>query len=156
MLSTDEDTPRGRVLVVDDQQDVCWVVARLLSERGHEVHTAGSGASALQAVASFDCQVALVDFRLPDRDGIALIRELTSRRPRLRSILMSSYGGASLRQQATDEGLFAYFDKPFDNHLLVSAVEDAIGAWQTGDDSLPAGGRARTRFPGRASSEPQP
>ncbi|MBI5481152.1 MAG: response regulator [Deltaproteobacteria bacterium] len=156
MPPTDEDAPRGRILVVDDQEDVCWVVAKLLSARGHETRTAGSGASALKVVAGFECQVALVDYRLPDGSGLALIRELTSRWPRLRSILMTSYGSAALRQQVTDENLFAYFDKPFNNDLIVGAVEDAIRAWEAGDDSLAAGARARTRFPGRAPSESLP
>jgi two-component system response regulator HydG len=127
MRPRSEGGPRGRVLVVDDQEDLCWVLAKILSERGHQVQTAGTGASALSAVRSgVDYQVAIVDYRLPDASGIELALELTSRLPRLLSILMSSYGSDSLRERAMSEGLFAYLDKPFDNDLMIRTVEDAI------------------------------
>lgn len=138
---------------MDDQQDLCWVLSKLLSERGHEVRAVHTRASALKVITGFDCQVAVVDYRLPDSNGIALITEMTSRLPGLRSILMTSYGSASLRQHASDEKLLAYFDKPFNNDLMIRTVEDAIRAWQTGDDSLTRGTRARTLFPGRALLE---
>jgi two-component system, NtrC family, response regulator len=154
-LVTEEEQPaKGRILVVDDQPDMCWVLARLLSERGHEVRTARDGTGALAALANFECQVAVVDYRLPDSDGVALITQLTERLPRLRAILMSSYGSATLRQRATDEVLFAYLDKPFDNNLMLDTIEDAVRAGEAGDDSLAKGSGARTRFPGRELANP--
>lgn len=150
MLRIDEQMPNGRILVVDDQPNMCWVLSRLLSERGHEVRTAQSGAGALAALASFDCQVAVVDYRLPDSNGIDLVVQMIERSPRLHAMLMTSYGSAVLRQQVVDQHLFAYFDKPFNNELLIRTVEDAVRAWQSGDDSLVKGAPARTQFPGRA------
>lgn len=149
----DEGTPRGRILVVDDQPDMCWVLSKLLSDRGHEVRIAHSGAGALAAQAGFDCQTAVVDYRLPDTNGIALIAELTWHRPRLRGILMTSYGNAALRKSASDVGLFAYFDKPFNNDLMIDTIEDAVRAWESGDDSPAKGSGSRTRFPGRPTPE---
>jgi two-component system, NtrC family, response regulator len=142
--------PKGRILIVDDQPNMCWVLSRLLSERGHEVRTATRGAAAIAALADYDCQVAVVDYRLPDSIGVELIAKLTELRPRLQAILMTSYGSAELRQSAMDEGLFAYLDKPFNNDLMIQTVEDAVRSWESGGDSLTKGGSARTRFPGRA------
>jgi DNA-binding NtrC family response regulator len=142
-----KDIPRGRVLVVDDEQNVCWVLSKLLSERGHEVRAAYTGASALKVISDFDCQVAVVDYRLPDSNGIALITKMASHLPGLRSIIMTSYGSASIRRRANDENLFAYFDKPFNNDLVIRTVEDAIRAWEAGDDSPAGRTRARTLFP---------
>lgn len=133
---------------------MCWVLSKILSERGHEVRAAQTAANALKAAASgFECQVAIVDYRLPDSDGIALILDLASHWPGLRSILMTSYGSADLRRHAVDENLFAYFDKPFDNDLMVGTVEQALRAWKAGNDSVARGTRAPTLFPGRALSE---
>jgi DNA-binding NtrC family response regulator len=143
---------RGRILIVDDQPNMCWVLSKLLSERGHEVRTACNGAAALGALADYDCQVAVVDYRLPDTDGIELAARMVARLPRLRAILMTSYGSAALRQSATDEVFFAYFDKPFNNDLMIRTVEDAIRDAAPGGDSPAAGSVARTRFPGRAVS----
>lgn len=153
MPHRNERLAKGRILVVDDQPNMCWVLSKLLSERGHEVRTAHDGSGALAALAGFDSQVAVVDYRLPDGTGIALIAEMTERLPRLQGILMTSYGSASLRKHAMDERLFAYFDKPFSNDLMIRTIEDAVLRGEAGDDSLPMGSGAWTRFPGRAAPE---
>ena len=144
-----EQRPAGRILVVDDQPNMCWVLSKLLSERGHEVRTAHDASGALAAIEDFDCQVAVVDYRLPDLGGIALINKMRERLPALRAILMTSYGSAALRQRATDEKLFAYLDKPFNNDIMICTIEEGTAWRQTGTDSLSAGGGTRTRFPGR-------
>lgn len=154
MSRTHEKMPNGRILVVDDQENMCWVLSKLLSERGHVVRTAQSGARALKALDDFDCQVAIVDYRLPDSSGISLIIEMTSHLPSLRSILMTSYGSAAVRKHAMEENLFAYFDKPFKNDLMIETIEAGIRAWEAGGDNLagrPTSG-TRTLFPGRAST----
>ncbi len=143
----------GRILVVDDQPNMCWVLSKLLSERGHQVRIAYNGLEALAALTDFDCQVAIVDYRLPDLDGITLITRMRARLAGLLAILMTSYGSAALRQRAMDEELFAYLDKPFNNDLMICTIEDAIRTSVTGDDSPRKGKAARTRFPGRATSE---
>lgn len=150
-----EKLPEGRILVVDDQPNMCWVLSKLLSERGHTVRIAYNGLEALGVLADFDCQVAVVDYRLPDLDGLALIAKLRQRLPRLLAILMTSYGSASLRQRAMDEELFAYLDKPFNNDLMICTIEDGVRLCESGDGSRPKGKRARTRFPGRVPSASQ-
>lgn len=137
----------GRILVVDDQENICWVLAKLLSERNHIVRTAQTGAAALAALSRFDCQVAIVDYRLPDRDGCSLIREMTLRIPGLRSILMTSYGNAQLRETVSQGRVYAYFDKPFKNSAVILAVESAIVAWHQGNDSRARESLPRNGFP---------
>jgi DNA-binding NtrC family response regulator len=142
----------GRILVVDDQSNMCWVIAKLLSVRGHEVRTAHDGAGALAVLADFDCQVAVVDYRLPDWGGLALIARMRELVPGLFAILMTSYGSTALRQRAMDEGVFAYLDKPFNNDVMISTIEAAVRAFEAGTDSLASGSSTRTQFPGRAAS----
>jgi DNA-binding NtrC family response regulator len=111
---------------VDDQENLCWVLARLLSERGHVVRSALTGNQALRVASLFDPQVAIVDYRLPDTSGTALIEKLKGEHPGLRAILMTSYGSAALREEVRSGGLFAYFDKPFVNAQMIGAVESAL------------------------------
>jgi len=118
--------PGGRILVVDDQEDLCWVLNRFLTMRGHVVRTALTGAQALRVASVFDCQVAIVDYRLPDASGVALLARLKSVRPGLRAIFMTSFGSAALRDEVRDAGFFAYFDKPFVNARVIDAVEAAL------------------------------
>ena len=139
----------GRILVVDDQENMCWVLSKLLSERGHVVGTAQSGARALKMLDDFDCQVAVVDYRLPDSNGMTLSVQMRLRLPRLSSILMTSYGGDALRNQAMDKNLFAYFDKPFNNDLMIATIESGLKAWEASGEGG-SGIKPRTLFPGRA------
>lgn len=127
-MPTGEIAP-GRVLVVDDLENMCWILSKLLTERGHLVRSAGSRASALRLLDDFDCQVAVVDYRLPDSNGIALIDEMVARRPKLKAILMTSYGNVALRDQAAAKSVF-YFDKPFENDLMIATIESCIQASQ--------------------------
>lgn len=152
MSQTDNLMPKGRILVVDDQENMCWVLSKLLSERGHVVRTAQSAPRALRALDAFDCQVAIVDYRLQDSNGISLIIEMTSQLPSLRSILMTSYGSAAVRNRVVEEKLFAYFDKPFKNDLVIETIEAGIRAWQAGGDASAGQTANATLFPGRAST----
>ena len=128
MSSRSDDLLTGRILVVDDQENLCWVLSRLLSERGHVVRTAVNGAQALRAASAFAPQVAIVDFRLPDTSGTALIERLKQELPGLRTILMTSFGSAALREEVRTGEFFAYFDKPFVNAQMIDAVESALHA----------------------------
>lgn len=147
MSRTTAKVDAGRILVVDDQENMCWVLSKLLSERGHVVGSAQSGARALRMIESLDYQVAVVDYRLPDSDGITLSLQLRVRLPRLSSILMTSYGGSALCNKALDQHLFAYLDKPFNNDLMIATIESGLQAWEAAGDG---GARPRTLFPGRA------
>ncbi len=129
MNSRNESLLAGRILVVDDQENLCWVLARVLSERGHVVRTALNVAQALRVASTFDCQVAIVDYRLPDGSGTALIERLRIHLPGLRAILMTSYGSVALRDQVRSQALHAYFDKPFVNSQMIDSVEAALLAW---------------------------
>ncbi len=137
----------GRVLVVDDQEDICWVLAKLLSEKGHVVRSAPTGSAALAMIATFECDVAVVDYRLPDRDGCSLIEEMTRRLPGLLAILMTSYGNASLREIVRDGRAYAYFDKPFNNGAIIRIVEDAIIARRLGVDACDREPTPRSALP---------
>ena len=140
----------GRVLVVVDQANMCWVLERLLLERGHCVCTAQNGAEALAAAdasGELGFHVAIVDYRLPDTDGLALIEALVSRLPRLLSILMTSYGTSALKHRVEDAGVCAYVTKPFNNHEMVRTVEMAVRAGLSGVDSLTRGTDTRTMAP---------
>jgi DNA-binding NtrC family response regulator len=116
----------GRILVVDDQENLCWVLSRVLSERGHLVRTAQTSAQALRLASVFPCQVAIVDYRLPDGSGIAVIERLRAEVPGIRAILMTSYGSLALHEEIRSLGLHAFFDKPFVNGQMVDSVEAAL------------------------------
>ena len=79
------------ILVVDDDQDMCWVLEVALAGLGYVVKTVGTAQSAISSVADHAFSVAFVDARLPDMDGLRLVEQLRGLRPAMRIIMISGY-----------------------------------------------------------------
>ena len=75
----------SQVLIVDDEESICWGLARLLREAGHRVSVASSAEEALLVADSERPQLVVIDVRLPGMDGLSAMKELTARPVRFRS-----------------------------------------------------------------------
>ena len=111
------------ILVVDDDRHTRLLLERLL-ERTAQVRLAVDGAEARRCFDAGDFNLVLMDQRLPDVNGIALLREFRQRRPHLVGILMTGYADARDAVAAVREGLFDYLTKPFED---LEALEAVIG-----------------------------
>lgn len=116
-----------RILVVDDQENMCWILQRVLGQAGFEVHTATSAGESLAKAAAHEMQAAVIDYRLPDRDGISVLAELRKLNPGMAAVLMTSYGSAALCHSALQHGFTACLDKPFRNQDLLACLSAALG-----------------------------
>jgi len=120
-------SPRLRILVVDDETLIRWSLVETLSDAGFDVITATDAQSALQVVASapapFD--VVLLDFRLPDSSDLTLLSQLRRMSPATRIILMTAYGTPEVIQGALDLGAYRVISKPFDMSALSPLVMQA-------------------------------
>lgn len=112
-----------RILVVDDDRHTRILLERLL-EKTAKVALATDGAEARKLFAEDDYNLVLMDQRLPDANGILLLREFRERRPRLVSILMTGFADVRDAVAAVREGLFDYQTKPFED---LEALEAVIG-----------------------------
>ncbi len=117
----------GRVLVVDDDDAIRRVCARVLSSEGWTVVSADNGRAAISeleaANAPFDC--VLSDVNMPELDGFGLVRELRLRDDDLPVLLMTGDPSLHGAVQAIDQGAISYITKPFDHDVLASAVARA-------------------------------
>lgn len=77
------------VLIIDDESDVCNFFRRLLSKKGYEVTTATNEQDALRALADKHFSVSLVDLKLPDTDGLTLLKAIKERQPACEVIIMT-------------------------------------------------------------------
>ena len=77
------------ILIIDDETDVCNFFRRLLKYKGYQVTTATNEPQALQALEEKNFQVALVDLKLPDTDGLTLLSLIKSRQPHCEVIIMT-------------------------------------------------------------------
>jgi two-component system cell cycle sensor histidine kinase/response regulator CckA len=123
----DRVTGSGRILVVEDESAVRTLLGRVLERAGYEVTTASDGGQALQLVDGGDghFDLVLTDVVMPGMSGIALVRELRSRRPGIRVLLMSGYTEDSVGQ---GDSRLEMLTKPFSEQDLLARVGASLGA----------------------------
>ncbi|MBE0478703.1 response regulator [Candidatus Aerophobetes bacterium] len=114
------------ILIVDDQKSMCWILSKILSEAGFLVETTQTAEEALLIAANNKIRAAIIDYRLPDKNGFDLFLELKKCNPKILGVLISSYGSKELREKATQLGFYAYFDKPFQNQAIVTALQAGL------------------------------
>jgi CheY-like chemotaxis protein len=133
-----------RILVVDDNVDAAETTSLLLSISGHEVRSAGDGASALAAAAAFSPEVVLLDIGLPLMDGYEVARRLRQLPQTAGSTLiaLTGYGQQADRTRGREAGFDGHLLKPVDPLALARLIEQA----------LKPGLRTEAGSPGRAAS----
>ncbi|MFH8591421.1 response regulator transcription factor [Streptomyces rimosus] len=103
----------ARVLVVDDERDLTDVLAAALRAEGCEVRTAADGTSALETAAAFRPDAVVLDWMLPDIDGLAVLRGLRDRAPGLCVLFLTARDAVEDRIAGITAGSDDYVTKPF-------------------------------------------
>ena len=120
------DEPRGRILVVDDEEAARKSLGQILSEDGYEVMLAADGNEALQLAAGESPDVLLTDLKMPGMDGQELLARLRQGYPDVAVVLMTAHGTIRSAVRALREGAEDYLTKPIDveelEHLLGSIL----------------------------------
>jgi DNA-binding NtrC family response regulator len=106
-----------KIVLVDDEDALRTALAEMLKRAGHQVVACANGVAGLQAVEEADLLV--TDLRMPDFDGLSLLREARLRRPALQVIVMTGYGSISSAVEAMRLGARAYLTKPFESDELL-------------------------------------
>ncbi|MDX1810493.1 MAG: sigma-54 dependent transcriptional regulator [Gammaproteobacteria bacterium] len=114
------------VLVVDDEPDICELIEITLERMGHASHTAGSIAEAMALLARNRYDVCLTDMKLPDGNGIDLIKTIVSEYPQTPVAMITAHGNVESAVQALKAGAFDFVSKPVDLQHLRSMVETAL------------------------------
>ncbi|MET0137142.1 MAG: response regulator, partial [Sphingobium sp.] len=115
-----------RILVVDDDQAVCVVIAEALKRQGYTVKTVGSIAERRTQLVDFEPELLISDVMLPDGDGLEDISNIIAQHPALRVIILSAQNTLDTAVRATAQGAFEYLPKPFDLNDLGQAVDAAL------------------------------
>src|SRR5262249_35243877 len=104
----------GRILLVDDEEAVCWVLDRTLTREGHVVRVSASAEEALELAGRQPFDVVVLDVRLPGMDGLTALGELRRRTGDAPVIVMTAHGNLTVAVEAVRGGAFDYLAKPFD------------------------------------------
>jgi two-component system response regulator AtoC len=111
------------VLVVDDEPEIRSLLSDLLKEEGYAVKLAKSGAEAIAAVVKDAPDLVMMDVKLPDQDGLAVLRQLKRDHSELEVIVMTAFGGSSTAIKAMEHGAYDYVTKPFEIDDLLATLK---------------------------------
>ena len=103
------------VLIIDDEESVCNFFRRLLDRKGCRTVTAVSESQALRALEGSPFQVAMVDLKLPDTDGLTLLKHIKRKQPNCEVIIMTGFSTIQTAVKAMQMGAYQYVEKPFDD-----------------------------------------
>ena len=110
------------VLVVDDEAEIRELLTDLLKEAGYKVRTATSGAEAVAEVGKELPDLVMMDVKLPDQDGIGVLRQLKREHSELEVIVMTAFSGSSTAIKAMENGAYDYVTKPFEIDDLLATL----------------------------------
>jgi DNA-binding NtrC family response regulator len=121
-------TERGmpRVLVVDDEHDMRWLLSGVLRNQGFEVVAAEDGRAALEQITREPPDVVLLDIQMPRLSGIQVLEKAKAVDPRMAVVMITAYGDLPSAVQAMQLGAYDYLTKPFDNDNILSTVRRAL------------------------------
>ncbi len=125
MISKQHET-KGRILLVDDDPGLLRLLSIRLRAESYEVEAVESADKALSVLNRFRPELVITDLRMDKMDGIGLLKELQSRSPGLRVIIITAHGTIPDAVNATQSGAFGFLTKPIDKSELVETVERAM------------------------------
>jgi two-component system NtrC family response regulator len=113
----------ARILVVDDEREMGNFFRFFLEDKNYEITVAENGLQAREALQEY-FHLVLLDLKLPDTDGITLLKEIKARYPTSEVLIMTGYSTVKSAVEAIQLGAYDYLEKPFDN---LDALEAILG-----------------------------
>ena len=119
---------KGNVLICDDEEEILRYLKKLLQAAGLSVATFTRGEQLLRHLeqAGADCDLLLQDIRMPDMDGIQVLKRIKELRPALPVIIMTAYGTIDSAVEAIKLGAYDYVTKPFPKEKILTVLEKAL------------------------------
>jgi two-component system response regulator PilR (NtrC family) len=116
----------NRILIVDDEQSMRELLSILLRKEGYEVVTAENGANALKAVQREIFDLVITDLKMPQFDGMALLKSVKEVSPDTIVIIITAFGTTEGAERARDLGAYDYIGKPFNNDEIKLVIHNAL------------------------------
>ncbi len=114
------------VLIVEDEKLIRWSLRERLEKEGYEVREAASGKEGLEKLSERESDLVLLDYRLPDQDGIEVLKEISRTFPDTLVIMMTAYSTVDSAVEAMKLGAYDYINKPFNMDEMVLTMEKAL------------------------------
>ena len=116
----------ARILVVDDDENIRKVLTKILEDEGYTVESVGTAKEAIEITKRKFYNLALIDIRLPDMEGVKLLTKIRDTTPKMRKIIITGYPTLKNAVEAVNKGADAYIMKPFDMKELLSKIKEQL------------------------------
>src|SRR6058998_4244470 len=114
------------ILVVDDERVFCDLLKTVLGSNGHEVFTAYNGREALNLFSQHRPQVTLLDLRMPEMNGIEVLRQIRTIDAGAAVMILTAWGSDALEKQARQLGVTDFLSKGLSLEVLVEAIQRTL------------------------------
>jgi len=114
------------VLVADDEAATRMIVASQLTEAGFTVVEAEDGEQAIQHLKKQKFEVALLDIKMPNVDGIEVLKYIRQHVPETKTIILTGFADLELAMEAMELGAIDFFNKPFSIDEVIASVKQAV------------------------------
>ena len=116
------------VLVVDDEEDLTWSIAKHLSKdkEQYRLLAVNSAADALDILKKNAIELVISDIRMPEISGLDLLLKIRENYPSTKVIIMTAYGSSEIQEEANKRGCFKYIEKPFEINKLRQMILDTV------------------------------
>jgi DNA-binding NtrC family response regulator len=116
----------ARILVIDDDENIRKVLQAILEDEGYIVETADTAKKGIEKSEKAFYNLALIDVRLPDMEGIELLSKLRSTKPKMRKIIVTGYPTLQNAISAVNKGADAYVMKPFEVEKILQTIREQL------------------------------
>ena len=117
---------RIKLLFVDDEKGFVRVLSKRLSKRGIDVYQAFSGTEGIRALRKQDFDVALLDLKMEDMDGLEVLKIFKKIYPEMEVIMLTGHGSEMAAKEGIENGAFDYLTKPCELDDLIKKVNEAV------------------------------
>jgi DNA-binding NtrC family response regulator len=116
----------ARILIVDDDENIRKVIALILTDDGYMVESVDTAKKAIEITKKKFFNLALIDVRLPDMEGIELLTKVRETTPKMRKIIITGYPTLQNAMEAVNRGADAYILKPFDMDRVLRTIREQL------------------------------
>jgi len=116
----------ARILIVDDDENIRKVLVTILEDEGYTVESADTAKKGIEKSEKSFYNLALIDIRLPDMEGIELLAKMRNTKPKMRKIIITGYPTLQNAVVAVNKGADAYVMKPFDMEKILQTIREQL------------------------------
>jgi two-component system cell cycle response regulator len=114
------------ILIVDDDESTCRTLTLIFGKKAYETDTAGTGKEAMDKAQGRFFNLALLDIKLPDMEGVELLAPLKEMHPDMVMVMITAYASTETAIQALDDGASAYITKPLNMDEVLATIREAL------------------------------